>query len=135
LFLKFNKKTNILFKIINRTASLNEDQPTQSSGIWQTTFIGSELSDQLLYNRRGEYHRYLHTETVLTILLTENHFYVENSQKPVARRAEANFHTVLFMSLSLEMFCLTFLMIKLIFAPLFGMIGRRIRLFVCVKAR
>jgi len=96
-------------------------------------FIGSELSDQLLYNRRGEYHRYLNRETVLTISLSENHFYVENNQKPIARNAEANFHTVLFGSLALEMFCLTFLMFKLIFVPLFRLIERRILLFIRVK--
>jgi hypothetical protein len=96
-------------------------------------FIGSELSDQLLYNRRGEYHRYLSRETVLTILLSENHFYVENKQQPIARKGEANFHTVLFGSLALEMFCLTFLMFKLIFVPLFRLIERRILLFIRVK--
>ncbi len=118
----------ILLKIINRTANLTEGKPTKSTGVWQTTFIGSELSDQLLYNRRGEYHRYLSTETVLTIILNENHFYVENEQKPIARKAEANFHTVLFASLALEMFCLTFLMFKLILVPLFRLIKRRILL-------
>jgi hypothetical protein len=122
-----------LFKIINRTANLTQDEPTKSSGVWQTMFIGSELSDQLLYNRRGEYHRYLSRETVLTISLSENHFYVENNQKPIARNAEANFHTVLFGSLALEMFCLTFLMFKLIFVPLFRLIERRILLFIRVK--
>jgi hypothetical protein len=112
-------------KIINRTANLTDGKPTKSTGVWQTTFIGSELSDQLLYNRRGEYHRYLSTETVLTIILDENHFYVENDQQPIARIAEANFHTLLFASLALEMFCLTFLMFKLIFVPLFRLIKRR----------
>ena len=116
------------FKIINRTANLSQNGPTRSSGVWQTTFIGLELSDQLLYNRRGEYHRYLNTETVLTIVLAENHFYVENEQRPIAYRSEANFHTILFMSLSLEMFCLTFLTFKLMFVPLFRVIERRILL-------
>lgn len=99
----------------------------------QTTFIGSELSDQLLYNRRGEYHRYLSIETDLTITLSENHFYVENNQDPIARKAEANFHTILFISLALEMFCLTFLMFKLIFVPLFRLIERRILLCLSIK--
>ncbi len=122
-----------VFQIINRTANLTQGEPTKSTGIWQTTFIGSELSDQLLYNRRGEYHRYLSVETVLTVILNENHFYVENNQEPIARRAEVNFHTVLFMSLALEMFCLTFLMFKLIFVPLFRLIERRILLHTRVK--
>ena len=104
---------------------------TKSAGIWQTTFLGSELSDQLLYNRRGEYHRYLSTETVLVITLNENHFYVENDQEPIARKAEANFHTILFVSLALEMFCLTFLMSKLIFVPVFRLLERRILL--CIR--
>jgi hypothetical protein len=112
---------------------LTEGKPTKSTGVWQTTFIGSELSDQLLYNRRGEYHRYLNTETVLTIVLNENHFYVENDQRPIARTAEANFHTVLFVSLALEMFCLTFLTFKLIFVPLYRLIRGRIRL--CMHAK
>lgn len=120
-------------KIINRTANLAEGKPTKSTGVWQTTFIGSELSDQLLYNRRGEYHRYLSMETVLTIVLDENHFYMENDQRPIARKAEANFHTVLFASLALEMFCLTFLMFKLILGPLFRLIKRQILLCIGIK--
>jgi hypothetical protein len=96
-------------------------------------FIGLELSDQLLYNRRGEYHRYLSMETVLTISLSENHFYVENNQEPITRTSEANFHTFLFSSLALEIFCLTFMMFKLIFVPLLRLIERRILLFIRVK--
>jgi hypothetical protein len=122
-----------LFKIINRTINLTQGEPTKSVGVWQTTFIGSELSDQLLYNRQGEYHRYLSRETVLTIALNENHFYVENNQRPIARKGDANFHTFLFISLTLEMFCLTFLMFKLIFVPLFRLIERRILLYLRVK--
>ncbi|CAF3826863.1 unnamed protein product [Adineta steineri] len=130
----YTPEVNLLnTKIINRTANLIQGKPTKSSGVWQTTFIGSELSDQLLYNRRGEYHRYLSVETVFTISLNENHFYVENNQEPIARKAEANFHTVLFMSLALEMFCLTFLMFKLIFVPLFRYIERKILLHSRIK--
>jgi hypothetical protein len=120
-------------KIINRTADLTEGKPTKSTGIWQTTFLGLELSDQLLYNRRGEYHRYLNTETILTVVLDENHFYVENDQRPISRKAEAYFHTVLFASLALEMFCLTFLTFKLIFVPLYRLIRGRIHLYIYAK--
>ena len=91
-------------------------------------FLGSELSDENLYDHQGEYHRYLNTETVLTIILDENHFYVENNQSPVARRAEVNFHTILFVSIALEMFGLTFLIFKLLFVPLFRLIERRVLL-------
>lgn len=112
---------------------MTENQPTKSSGIWQTAFIGAELSDQLLYDRKGEYHRYLPTETVLTIRLNENHFYVENNQKPIARRSEANFHTFLFVTLSLEMFCLTFLIFKLIIVPIFRLVEQRLLLSCRVK--
>lgn len=66
--------------MINRTANLIEGQPTKCSGIWQPMFIGSELSDENLYDRQGEYHRYLNIRTVLTIILDENHFYLENNQ-------------------------------------------------------
>ena len=110
-----------------------QGQPTKSAGLWQTSFLGSELSDQILYNRRGEYHRYLSTETVLTVTLNENHFYVENNQEPIARKTEANFHTILFASLALEMFCLTFLMFKLIFVPLFRIVERRFLSCIRVK--
>ena len=123
----------LLLQVINRTANLIQGQPTKSSGLWHTTFLGSELSDQILYNRRGEYHRYLSTQTVLTVTLNENHFYVENDQEPIARKTEANFHTILFVSLALEMFCLTFLMFKLIFVPLFRMVERRILSFIRIK--
>ncbi|CAF4046350.1 unnamed protein product, partial [Adineta steineri] len=61
-------------KIINRTANLISDKLEKSIGIWQTNFIDSELSDQNLYNRKGE----------------------------------VNLHTILFISLVLELFCLTF---------------------------
>ena len=98
----------------------------KSSGIWQTMFIGSELSDESIYKRQGEYHRYLNTKTVLTIIFDENHFYLENNQSSVARRAEIHFHTILFVSIALEMFALTFLIFKLLFVPLFRLIERRI---------
>lgn len=110
-----------------------EHEPTKSSGLWQTSFLGSELADQILYNRRGEYHRYLSTETVLTVTLNENHFYVENVQEPIARKTEANFHTILFASLALEMFGLTFLMFKLILAPLFRLVERRFLSCIRIK--
>lgn len=121
----------VLVKIINRTANLIADGSAKSSGVWQTAFVGSELSDQLLYNRRGEYHRYLPQATVLKIALNENHFYVENYQEPIARQSEANFHTFLFVSLSLELFCLTFLIFKLLVVPLFRLLERR--LLQCVR--
>ncbi|CAF1674672.1 unnamed protein product, partial [Adineta ricciae] len=118
--------TLLITKVINRTENLVHGEPTKSVGIWQVTYIGSELSDQKLYERRGEYHRYLSVDTVLKIALDENHFYVENVQEPITRKGEANFHTILFMSLSLEMFCLTFLVFKLIFVPLFRFLERKI---------
>jgi hypothetical protein len=52
--------------------------------------------------------------------------YLENNQSPVARKAEINFHTVLFVSFALELFGLTFLIFKLIFVSLFRIIERRI---------
>lgn len=118
--------------MINRAANLIQGEPTKSSGIWQPIFIGAELSDQKLYDRQGEYHRYLSTNTVLTITLSENHFYLDNNQSPLARKAEVNFHTVLFVSLALEIFGLTFLIFKLIFVPLFRLIESRI-LFNSIK--
>lgn len=122
----------MIFKVVNRTANIIQGGSAKSSGIWQPIFIGSELTDQKLYNRQGEYHRYLNTQTALTVSLSENHFFLENNQMPVARKAEVIFHTVLFVSLSLEMFGLTFLIFKLVFVPLFRLIERKI-LFNSVK--
>ena len=65
--------------------------------------------------------------------MTENHFYLENNQSPIARKAGVNFHTILFVSLTLELFGLTFLVFKLLFVPLFRLIERQILLRTRVK--
>ncbi|CAF1355493.1 unnamed protein product [Didymodactylos carnosus] len=108
-----------LTKVINETDGLSASDKTLYSGLWVPTFTVNTISDQLLYSQQGEYLRYFSTRTTLLITVGETQFYIQNTQSPIAKQTEIVFHNLLFTIVCLEIFGLIFLVIKLLFVPLF----------------
>ncbi|CAF3928677.1 unnamed protein product, partial [Rotaria sordida] len=96
-------------------------------GRWAATFAENSLSDEMIYEQDGTYIRYMAPRTILTITFSEQSFFLQNNQKPVVRIAELAFHTLLFCTLIIELFALTFLVLKLISKPFIHLIGCRWR--------
>jgi hypothetical protein len=108
----------ILIKMINETKPLQVDGDTFYDGRWIPTWnTASGLSDQLIYEQDGEYLRYASYQSFLTIILTEQPFFLQNTQQPIIRTAELIFHTLLFTSLVIELFGFAFLIIKIFILP------------------
>jgi len=108
----------ILIKMINETKQLQVDGDTFYDGRWIPTWnTASGLCDQLIYEQDGEYLRYASYQSFLTIILTEQPFFLQNTQQPIIRTAELIFHTLLFTSLVIELFGFAFLIIKIFILP------------------
>jgi hypothetical protein len=68
-------------KGINRTEGLNIDDPVTYSGIWIPTLTTKSLNDRIAYKQQGTYLRYLSSQQILLIELSETQFYT--SKDPV----------------------------------------------------
>ncbi|UJR17883.1 hypothetical protein I4U23_004782 [Adineta vaga] len=114
----------VLVKVVNQTKPLTVGDDTYFSGRWTPTFGEYSISDKLSYNQDGEYLRYVNERTIFTITMSEQPFFLQNNQKPIARIAELAFHTLLFCTLIIELFAMAFLLFKLICMPLIRLILR-----------
>ena len=114
-----------LTKVINRTELLDYSSLSNFSGIWIPTTTHSSLNDALKYEQQGAFLRYLSTEHILLITLSETQFYVINKQEPIARTSEILFHNLLFTTTLIGIFALVFLIFKLTFMPLIQWIVAR----------
>lgn len=112
-----------LIKTINQTKPLEVGGNTLYDGRWTATWnTPSGLSDQLIYEQNGDYLRYASYQTVVTITLIEQPFFLLNTQQPIIRNAELAFHTLLFTSLIIELFGFAFLFVQLAIVPIVGCI-------------
>ena len=59
------------------------------------------------------------TQATLTIEISETSYYIKNVQSPIAKKPEVIFRTLLFTFLCLEVFAMTFLLIKLLLLPVY----------------
>ncbi|CAF3812651.1 unnamed protein product [Rotaria sp. Silwood1] len=112
----------MFIKVVNQTKPLHVGDLSQYDGRWATTFAENALSDEMIYEQDGTYIRYMVPHTILTITFSEQPFFLQNNQKPVVRIAELAFHTLLFCTLVIELFALTFLVLKLISKPFIHLI-------------
>ncbi|CAF1302102.1 unnamed protein product [Adineta ricciae] len=105
-----------LIKLMNETAPLSNDDDTLYSGIWVPTFI---KSDEQLFYTESDFQLY-HTggETVFTVQLSEATYYIYNQQEPITMLTEIIFTDILFTTMCIELFALTFLFFKLAILPL-----------------
>ncbi len=107
----------VLIKVINVTKPLKVGEETIYHGRWSPIFVEHSLSDHLLFEQDGEYLRYLSQPTTLSIQFSEQTTYLQNNQEPIIRQAELAFHSLLFCTLIIELFALTFLFSRLIIIP------------------
>ena len=70
------------------------------SGIWFPALIIPTLTDVFLFERHGEFSRYLSSEMNVLVEMTESEFYIKNVQEPISRAYEITFKTILFSSKS-----------------------------------
>ncbi len=105
-------------KSINRTEGLEQDDPATYSGIWIPTLTIKSLNDELAYAQQGTFIRYLSSQQILFIDISETQFYIKNIQEPIARSGEILFHNILFSTVCIELFGLAFLIFKLALLPL-----------------
>ncbi|UJR17028.1 hypothetical protein I4U23_003926 [Adineta vaga] len=109
----------VLTKVINETEPLSGDT-SEFEALWYPTFTYS-LHEMFITN---EY--YVKTAnrstTTLTIDISETSYYIKNAQSPIAKQAEIIFRTLLFAFLCLEICAMTFLICKLLIAPLWNRI-------------
>jgi hypothetical protein len=111
-----------LTQIVNQTDPLSSGGLPTFSAIWSYSF--SVDSDQLFTNE-SRYTFFYRTQISVTI--GQNIFYISNLQQPIARQTEVIFHCLLFTIVVLEVFGLIFLVVKLLFIPIFRTILDRLR--------
>jgi hypothetical protein len=104
-----------LTKVINQTYPLTEGGTTQFNGIWLPSF--SANLDQMFVDE-SEYMHATSSNTILSIIIDETPYYMQNIQKPITDEAELIFTNLLFTIVCLEIFGLGFLLFKLIILPL-----------------
>ncbi|UJR29531.1 hypothetical protein I4U23_010748 [Adineta vaga] len=108
----------VLIKVINETKPLKIGSKTYYNGRWAPTFAENFFSDKSIYEQDGYYLRYISKRTIISITLSEQPFYLQNTQQPIVRRAELAFHTLLFCTLIIELFGMSFLLFRLVILPL-----------------
>ncbi|UJR37190.1 hypothetical protein I4U23_029898 [Adineta vaga] len=105
-----------LIKLINETEPLLSSDQIQYSGIWVPTFIKNE--EQLFYTESDFQLYHTSDRTVFTVQLTEATYYIYNQQEPITKLTEVIFTDILFTTMCIELFALTFLFFKLAILPL-----------------
>jgi len=85
-------------RVVNRTASMTLMDEVTYTGLWLPTLAMNTLTDDLLFSQKGNFYRYLPTQMILVVDITESEFYMKNTQEPIARTSEITFNTILFSS-------------------------------------
>jgi hypothetical protein len=105
-----------LTSIVNRTNPLNSDDLATFSAIWSSSF---DVIIEDLFTSENRYTFFQRTQTNISVTIQKSIFYVSNEQQPIARQTEIIFHNLLFTIVVLELFCLVFLIFKLLLVPLY----------------
>lgn len=116
--LSHNPQVNLeITKEINVTEELTESDATTITGLWLPTFTFD--TDQMFINidnplnSTNERFSATHSSTTISIFIRETMFFVKNKQKPIARRAEIIFHTILFIGVCIDLLAMMFLLLNL----------------------
>ncbi|CAF4363247.1 unnamed protein product [Rotaria sp. Silwood2] len=92
-----------LIKVINITEPLKGNDKIIFDGRWApTTKYVDDLSDELYFEKDGQYLRYASHTTKLIVRFKEETYFLENKQSPIVRLQALVFHTLLFFSLIIE---------------------------------
>ncbi|CAF2089967.1 unnamed protein product [Rotaria magnacalcarata] len=122
---RFTSLYIVLIKVINLTKSLEISGEIHYDGRWSPSFTEITLSDKFIYDQDGHHLRYISERTVLSITLSEQPFYLQNTQEPIVRKDELAFHTLLFCTLVIELFGISLLFFRLVIVPLIRTISTR----------
>jgi hypothetical protein len=104
-----------LIKLINETEGLSSTDDTQYSALWIPTFIIN--NDQVFYTEDDFQLYHILDNTILTVQVTEATYYIYNKQEPIAKVSKVIFTDILFTTMCIELFGLTFLVFKLGILP------------------
>ena len=115
-----------LSQIVNQTNPLNANDLPKYSATWFVTF---DVRTDELFVAETRYSFFQRYQTNLSITLESSIYYVKNLQQPIVRQTEVIFHNLLFTIVVLELFGLSFLICKLLLAPLIRLTLERIRRF------
>jgi hypothetical protein len=108
-----------LIKVINITEPLKGSDNKLYDGRWAPTIKRtSDLSDNLYFEKDGQYLRYASRGTIFTIRFSEKAYFLRNNQSPIIRLPELVFHTFLFMFLLIDILTTVFILYKLWCQPL-----------------
>lgn len=113
--------------MINRTEGLKTEDPVLYTGIWVPSVTAKSINDRDVYETRGAFVRYLSSNQILYISMSETPFFIKNIQEPIVRSGEMIFNNILFSTMCLELFALSFLMFKLAILPIVKQILFRIK--------
>jgi hypothetical protein len=101
-----------LTKSINITEGLTDEDNTTYTGLWLPTF--NYDVKQIFCNLNSSQRK---QKTILSVGISETAFFIRNNQKPIARRSEIIFHTILFIGVCIDLTCMMLLILKLWFHP------------------
>ena len=107
-----------LVKVVNVTQPLSNDGDTIYDGRWYPKISSDALSDELVLEQYGQYIRYVNDRTTFVIRFSEESYFLQNNQRPIVQVAALAFHTLLFISLIIEIFATSFLLFKLCCLPM-----------------
>ena len=114
-----------LVPLVNETKALETDGAAKFSGVWLP--LMSKEDDRNFMNE-DDYESYGRTAVkTVTIELVQAAYYISRVEKPITRSTRALFRNIIFASTCMELFGFAFLVMKLIFIPLFRLILRKIR--------
>jgi len=105
-----------LIKLINATEPLSANDETKYSALWIPTFIYND--DQLFYTEDDFELYHVLDNTIFTVEITEATYYIYNEQEPITKVTEVIFTDILFTTMCIELFGLTFLFYKLAISPI-----------------
>ncbi len=105
-----------LIKLINVTKPLSNNGDNQYSALWIPTFIDN--MDQLFYTQSDFQLYHVLDNTILTVEITEATYYIYNEQEPITKVTQVIFIDILFTTMCIELFALTFLFYKLAISPI-----------------
>jgi hypothetical protein len=120
-------------KVINDTSPLRVGMDEILNGIWIGSFTvnyyESFVADSDYLNAPAL------TSTNLNLVISETPYYILNFQEPIARLPEIIFHNFLFTTMIIELFGLTFLLLKLVIIPILVMLIRKWKPNFCKNNR
>lgn len=116
-------KVNIqLIRLVNETQALSSGDDNQYSAIWVPTY--SYDKDQMFYSEEAFRSSHIKPFTSVFVTLSESSYFIYNTQEPITRLTDLIFTNILFTTMCIELFALTFLFYKLAISPIIKLLAK-----------